>query len=323
MKLPLFFVTLPLLLAVPAMAKPPAATSAQPAESANVRRARTAVDKLTVKLTGMVKQAEAPGVDAAKAQALVVEFQKYMATQRQESEELEKVLSDDEKAVIGKYIGERVTPLLNRFEAVYKRVQAEADPQREERERALGARLEVVGTEAEAVVQLARAAGTDPAKRAEALERLDKLTVAQHALYHDGIAEVKTGPGREPWENLFTGRVERPLLRAERLLRMALQPASADYQKDQAQMATLTKQADALHGEWHAVQDWPALKGLQARETALQTAVQALVQGWRLLPADEALELDAVARETLVPAVERMNQDSAEARKRLPAEPSK
>ncbi len=313
-----------LLLCAPALAlaKPPA-VAAHPADTHNVHRAKTAVDKLTVKLTGMVKRAEAPGMDVPKVQALVAEFQAHMASQRKESEELEALLTDDEKAEVGQYIAERVTPLLARFEAVYKRVQTEADPTRDEREKALGASLDALGTEAEAAVQLAKAVGNDPAKRAAAVEALEKLTVAQHALYHAGIAEVQAGPGREPWENLFAGRVERPLLHAERLLRIALQAPSEDYQQAQIRMADLTKQTETLHGEWHAVQDWPGLKALQERETALQTAVQGLVQGWRLLPADEAVELDTVARETLVPAVERMNQDSAEARKRLPPEPGK
>jgi hypothetical protein len=224
---------------------------------------------------------------------------------------------------VGRYIAERVTPLLGRFEAVYKRVQNEADPQREERQQGLLAELDALGQDAEAVAKLAKGVGKDALLRAAAVEKLEKLEAAQHGLYHRGIAEVQASAGREQWDNLFAARVERPLQHAERLLRMGLQPASAEYLRALQDMAELTQQSDTLHGQWHAVQEWPALKALQERETALQAAVQKLAQGWRLLAADEAQELDTVARETLVPAMERMAQDSAEARKRLPPETAK
>ncbi len=323
MKLTPLLAAVCLLLPLPARAKPPAEAPAHAPDSANLRRAKATVDKLTNRLTTMVKQAEAPGADVAKVQALVAEFQTHVTAQRQESDAVEKLLNEDEKAQVGRYIAEKVTPLLARFEAVYKRVQNEADPHREDRQKALLASVEALGQEAEAVVLAAKDAGKDAAKRAAIVEKLEKLEVTQHTLYHAGIAEVQAAAGREQWESLFAGQVERPILRAERLLRMGLQAASAEYQKALKQMADLTKQTDALHGEWHAAQDWAALKVLQERETTLQAAVQSLAQGWRLLPADEALELDAVARESLVPAVERMTQDSVEARKRVPAEPTK
>ena len=323
MKLPLLIALL--LAAVPqsAFAKPHAPAATQTAETPHLRRAKATVDKLTTQLTAMVKRAEAPGMDVAKVQALVQEFQAHVASQRAESDAVEKLLSDDEKAQVGRYIAERVQPLLGRFEAVYKRVQNEADPHREERQQALLAELEAVGKQAEAVAQLAKGAGKDALLRAAAVEKLESIEAAQHGLYHRGIAEVQAAAGREQWDNLFAARVERPLQHAERLLRMGLQPASAEYLKSLQEMAELTQQTDTLHGQWHAVQEWPALKALQERETALQAAVQKLAQGWRLLAVDEAAELDTVARETLVPAVERMTQDSAEARKRLPPEPAK
>ncbi len=322
-KLPIALLTLLLLLPLPTLAKPPAGATPHTAESANLRRAKGTVDKLTNRLTAMVKQAEAPGMDLAKVQVLVGEFQTHVASQRQESDAVEKLLNEDEKAEVGRYIAERVAPLLMRFDTVYKRVQNEADPQREERQKALLASLESLGQEALTLVEQAKAAASEPAKRAAVREKLDKLLVTQHTLYHAGVAEIQAAAGREQWEALFAAQVERPLLRAERVLRMNLQLPSVEYQKALTQMAELTTKTDALHGEWHAVQDWAGLKVLQDRETAMQAAVQNLAQGWRLLPADEALELDARARETLVPAVERMTQDSVEARKRLPPETTK
>ena len=324
MKLPRLIVLLAVLLPLSALAKPPVATpAAHDAESAALRRAKATVDKLTTQLTSMVKRAEAPGMDVAKVQALVVEFQAHEAGQRQESDAVAKLLNDEEKAQVGRYFAERATPLLARFEAVYKRVQNEADPQREQRQRALLADLEALGHESEAVVQLARNAGKDVQLRAAAIDQLDKLLVSQHALYHTGAGEVQVATGREQWDNLFAMRVERPLQRAERLLRMGLQTPSATYVKAQAEMASLSKQSDELHAQWPTVQDWPSLKALQDREATLQASVQKFAQGWKLLAADEAAELDAVARETLVPAVERMSEDSREARKRLPPEPAK
>ncbi len=322
-KMPSLIVTLFLLLALPAWAKPPAAAPVHAADSANLRRAKATVDKLTSRLSAMVKQAEAPGMDVAKVQALLAEFQTHVASQRQESDAVEKLLTDDEKSLVGTYIAEKVSPLLARFELVYKRVQDEADPQREERQKALLASLETASGDANKAVQSAKEAGKDPALRAAVAEKLDQLNVAQHAIYHTAIAALSATAAREQWENLFAERLERPLLRAERLLRMTLQTPSPEYQKATGLMADLSKQADLLHGEWHALQEWSGLKALQDRETALQSAVQGLAKGWRLLAADEAMELDAVARETLVPAMERMSQESAEARKRLPPEATK
>ena len=323
MNLPQLSVTLLLLLPLPALAKPPTTPAAHASESTNLKRARATVDKMTARLTTMIKQAEAPGVDLAKVQALVNEFQSHVAAQRAESDAVEKLLSDDEKAEVGRYIAEKVTPLLGRFETVYKRVQNEADPQREERQKALLVSVETLGKEAEAALALAKDAGQDPGKRAAVIAKLEQLGATRHTLYHAGATEVQASSGREQWEALFTAQVERPLLRSERLLRMALQTPSTEFLQAQKQVAELTKQTDALHGEWHAVQDWPGLKVLQDREAALQKSVQALALGWRLLATDEAVELDAMARETLVPAVERMTHDSVDARKRLPAEPEK
>ena len=147
-KMPSLIVTLFLLLALPAWAKPPAAAPVHAADSANLRRAKATVDKLTSRLSAMVKQAEAPGMDVAKVQALLAEFQTHVASQRQESDAVEKLLTDDEKSLVGTYIAEKVSPLLARFELVYKRVQDEADPQREERQKALLASLETASGDA-------------------------------------------------------------------------------------------------------------------------------------------------------------------------------
>ena len=53
-KMPSLIVTLFLLLALPAWAKPPAAAPVHAADSANLRRAKATVDKLTSRLSAMV-----------------------------------------------------------------------------------------------------------------------------------------------------------------------------------------------------------------------------------------------------------------------------
>lgn len=300
---------------LPLLAKPPHKPSAD-----HLAEARALVDEMAAKLATILQIANAPGVggakvDSGKVAELIGEFQKAVQARSQESDALEKVLTETEKAELNAYIQQKITPQTLQLDALYRRLKEAEKPHHEGLDR-----LDKLQAEVDAIVVQAQGAGQDAGRQQAVHARLMAVDPQRHELEHALQTDETLELSHDDLLRLLKVKLDDRVRRVERLLRMARAGQSATYQQIWKKLPELTEETSALLAELAAVKDVPGLRAAWQKETTLRETVAVLSGQAALLVADEAQELGAIAQESLAPLLDKLGEAALLARTKLPVD---
>ncbi len=298
-------------LIAPAMAqagKPKAkpAVEAPAAEPSALKKLKTLVDRTGTLVDQFVRDVKTAGDDSERLVELGRRFQSQMQSTEVEMEALQKTLDVAQREAGEEYGRDKLGPRIEAMQAALELVQQAAEGETDEDKQAPGehapgadkfrAEIAKAVTEAEALQQLARAAGRDPVKREAVRQRLAKLGGQRNAAYqtarHDAAIQKPLRLFREAAKAL-----EPKLQRVDRLLRLALLPPCAAFEEQKLTVAEMAADARRLVDELAQVNDAASLEALKTRFAHAVAGLDTL--GWQKLASDERQELAAIVTESV------------------------
>lgn len=278
------------------------------AGAAALTELKRVVDHTAADVDAFVRDVRLAGDDPARLTEIGRRFQGQMQGTEVAMEKLQKAMDAQQRAVGEAYgrdkLASRMTAMEAAMELVARAVEdaeSGATPETGPGAESFRTAIAKLVTEAEALQDTARRAGTDPAKREAVRQKVALLGARRNAAYAAAnVPEAVTNPQR-----LFRDaqrQLEPKLQRVDRLLRLGLLPACAEFDEAEATVLEMAADARRLVEELPKVSD---VAGLEAIEAKFGQAIAELDQlPWQKLAADERLELAALVGETVTPATE-------------------
>ncbi len=300
------------ILAVPSAAlagKPKSKPAAPAPDAAALTKLKAVVDKTAAVVDQFIRDVKTAGDDAERLTEIGHRFQRQMQATEVEMESLQKAMDVAQRAAGENYGREKLGARLEAMQAALELVQQAAEGEDEPRagtdQGPAGERFRTeiakLATDAEALQQLARAAGRDLAKREEVRQRAAKLGGLRNAAYQAVRQETAIQNPHRLFKEAQKS-LEPKLQRVDRLLRLALLPPCAAFEEEKLTVAEMAADARRLVDELAQVTDAAGLEALKGR---FAHAVAGLdTRGWQKLAPDERQELAARVTESVSAATD-------------------
>ena len=250
------------------------------------------------------------GDDARKIKQIADTYAALGDALRDEAVTLNKQLSKSEKRQVENYRKAKLHPLEHKWAQILTKIDKAVASEVADQEKALHNQLDDLIAECDGLVAQTRSGGGDSARRPELQQRLARLQLNTHALYHD----ASKIPGRARVAALtreIDTKLEAHVRRAEWLLRMAVLPPCPEFT---AQVQALHKQVQELEGlaaDYALAVNRSGLNELLAKRGRLLAGIDATTVG--ALSPDETVELKALRDELLGPVDAKLDEAQNEA----------